>query len=103
MVYAHAVYDNKPYFATGTFRGELWKYVNRPRMEKVPMTSGSNTNAFTEAMGAHIMYVYRERMFYANRQRLYFSEIGDPAYIKATNVIKFESEITALCDLVGLF
>jgi len=102
MVYAHAVYDDKVYFATGNSREELWKYVNHSRkMEKVPMTSGSNANAFAAAMGAHIMYVYRERMFYANEYRLYFSEVGDPAYIKATNVIKFESDITALCEFGG--
>lgn len=102
MVDAHAVYDNKVYFATGTWRGELWRYLNHnSKMEKVPMTSGSSTNAFTEAMGAHIMYVYRDRMFYAKGESLYFSEVGDPAYIKATNVIKFESDITGLCEFGG--
>lgn len=96
---SHAIYDNTLYFAT--YREELWKYVNRSRMENVPMNEGSSTTAFAYAMKAHIMCVYRERMFYAARQRLYFSEIGDPAYIKATNVIKFESEITALCEFGG--
>lgn len=101
MPRSHAVYDNTLYFVTGTYRGELWKYVNYRRMEKVPMNADSSTSAFSDAMDARIMYVYRERMFYASRQRLYFSEIGDPAYIKATNVINFEGTITALCEFGG--
>jgi len=102
MAYAHAVYDDAVYFATGYSRGELWKYVTSSgKMEKVPMTSGSDPFAFINATDAHIMYVYKERMFYAMDNILLFSEVGDPAYIKSTNFIKFESDITALCDFGG--
>jgi len=80
------VYNDKLYWLDGS---NFWVYDGETVKEVSKHSDGDDTT-WAEVKTCHFIEQRGQRHFFAkkNKNDLYFSEIGNPNYIKATNVVK---------------
>lgn len=80
------VYNDKLYWLDGT---KFWQY-DGTTVAEVTMNAGGDATVWAIIKTCHYIEQRGQRHFFAknNTNDLYYSELGDPAHIKAANIIK---------------